>query len=500
LRNCRSSRTGTVALATALSAISFALPAAGGLREAALGAAGNASITISIGSASIVASEKGQPTVTFPVTLSKPATTKVTVSYRTQDGTGRAGRDYDARSGRITFGVDKRTGLTRIDGFVAVAIRPRSSPGGARDFTVRLSNANGANLGNAVGAGTIAPRIRGNALRASAGDMRVFDGAGGGTRMALMRVTLSRPAAHLIAVKYKITGGTAKAKTHFVGPTAGTVWIQPKALGGWVPVKLVSGSVGNAPVQLLYKLTGATSAVISRSTGIVTIVPELSVVSPPPPPPPPPPPGGLVFDDEFNGTSLDASKWEGAWYGSNGPVNGAETACYDPKQNSVSGGYLHMTAVKSGSCGMTYATGFVDSRQSFTFTTGTLTFRAFLPGDSSGVYNWPALWTDGTGTWPQTGESDVMEGLSGHATCTYHSPSGGQGCNAGGSSGWHTYGETVTPGKVVYSYDGQVVGTVTNSTVGYHPHFIIMSNQMGQYGGKAVVPSEMLVDWVRVSK
>lgn len=208
------------------------------------------------------------------------------------------------------------------------------------------------------------------------------------------------------------------------------------------------------------------------------------------------------FSDDFNGSSVDTSKWNQTWYGGVGPVNGSETACYSPAQNSVSGGNLAMTAVASGACGKSYATGFVDTQGKFSFTTGTLEFRAFLPGDGTTVYNWPALWTDGEAKppWPANGESDTMEGLSGHATCTYHSPVGAQGCNVKGTSGWHTYGEVVTPGKVIYYYDGTPVGTVQNPTVGNHPHFLIMSNQMGQYGGPVVTPTTMLVDYVHVTK
>jgi hypothetical protein len=50
----------------------------------------------------------------------------------------------------------------------------------------------------------------------------------------------------------------------------------------------------------------------------------------------------LTFDDEFNGTSLNASKWSTNWFGAPGaitkPVNSAEIAAYDPADVSVSGG------------------------------------------------------------------------------------------------------------------------------------------------------------------
>jgi hypothetical protein len=59
----------------------------------------------------------------------------------------------------------------------------------------------------------------------------------------------------------------------------------------------------------------------------------------------------LVFDEEFNGTALDLTKWNPSWFGSTStqvtqPVNpGSETAAYSPAQVTVSGGYLNLTTI-----------------------------------------------------------------------------------------------------------------------------------------------------------
>jgi beta-glucanase (GH16 family) len=218
------------------------------------------------------------------------------------------------------------------------------------------------------------------------------------------------------------------------------------------------------------------------------------------------PPGHYLFADEFNGRSLDLSKWQPNWLGpDNGavtkPVNGAERSCYDPSQVHVPGdGYLHLTAV-ARSCrannGSTYsyASGLVNTYRSFRFTDGYLEARVWLPGGSS-IKNWPAVWTDGTGTWPSTGESDVMEGLSGKACFHYHSPSGGPGgCAPGSFTGWHTFAEDVHNGVTKYYYDGRYVGTMSSVRA---PHYVILNLGVGGYGGDIEAPSQMLVDYVRV--
>jgi beta-glucanase (GH16 family) len=214
-----------------------------------------------------------------------------------------------------------------------------------------------------------------------------------------------------------------------------------------------------------------------------------------------------LFDDEFNGQALDTGKWQPNWLGGSNtaitkPINGAEKSCYDPRQVSVPGdGYLHLTSTQR-SCrannGTTYAyaSGLVNTNGHFTFTQGHLEARVWLSGNSS-IDNWPAVWTDGTGSWPSTGESDIMEGLSGKACYHYHSPSGGPGgCASGTFTGWHTFGEDVHGGTTTYLYDGVAVGSETNVRA---PHYIILNLGVGGYGANAR-PGEMIVDYVRVTQ
>ena len=212
-----------------------------------------------------------------------------------------------------------------------------------------------------------------------------------------------------------------------------------------------------------------------------------------------------VFDDEFNGTSLDTSTWTPNWLGcagcTTGPVSSSESEAYAPSQVSVGGGSLHLQAVSEPTTvnGTTYPyrSGMVQTDGKAQFTYGAFEARIYLPPSSKGIANWPAFWTDGQ-SWPADGEMDVMEGLSGSACFHFHSPSGGPGgCASGDFTGWHTYGADWEPGSVTYYYDGEEVGRITTGVTSA-PQYLILNNAVGGSGGQSVAPADMQVDYVRV--
>lgn len=214
----------------------------------------------------------------------------------------------------------------------------------------------------------------------------------------------------------------------------------------------------------------------------------------------------LVFDDEFNGTSLDLSKWQPNWLAASDgaispPVNRHEPQCYDPAQVTVSGGYLNLDAVQRQCTdyrGGTrrYASGLIESNGGFNFTFGHAEARMWLPGDSAGTpVNWPAFWSDGQ-SWPRDGEDDIMEVLSRKTCFAYHYSGGVHGsvCTAR-KSGWHTFASDWEPGVVNYFYDGVKVGTFT-SGITSSPHYLILNHALGN--SLIRVPSRVQVDYVRV--
>ena len=220
----------------------------------------------------------------------------------------------------------------------------------------------------------------------------------------------------------------------------------------------------------------------------------------------------VLFEDQFNGTRLDTSKWRPNWLAgsdtaSTKPVSTQEQSCYSPAQVSVGGGSLQLWAsarLCPANNGITYpyAAGMVQTAKDFTFTYGRMTARIWVPPGAGPIRNWPAFWANGTGTWPTTGEINVMEGLRGRACWHFHSTSGGPGgCAAlANPSGWHLFAADWRPGSVTYFYDNVQVGRITTGITGDPMYLVLNLGVSSLQSPPVTLPSVMLVDWVRVTR
>ena len=134
----------------------------------------------------------------------------------------------------------------------------------------------------------------------------------------------------------------------------------------------------------------------------------------------------LVWSDEFDDNNLDTDKWsyqigtgqsEGltAW-GNN------ELQYYTDREENVfiEDGKLHITAHRENYNGMRYTSARLRTLNKGDWQYGRVEVRAKMP-EGQGI--WPAIWmlpTDNSfGTWPKSGEIDIME-LVGHEPETIH--------------------------------------------------------------------------------
>jgi beta-glucanase (GH16 family) len=123
----------------------------------------------------------------------------------------------------------------------------------------------------------------------------------------------------------------------------------------------------------------------------------------------------LVWEDDFDGTQLDLSKWE-AQIGDGCPSlcgwGNNELQYYRSQNATVSGGFLTITAKAEIFGGKAYTSARLRTRDKGDWTRGRFEMRAKMP---IGQGIWPAFWmlpTDNVyGTWAASGEIDIMEYL-----------------------------------------------------------------------------------------
>ena len=95
------------------------------------------------------AREGTDPAVVFTLTLNRASSEEVTVDYATADGTARAGQDFSATSGTLTYAA----GVTEQS--VSVPVLDDATDEGEESFTFTLSNASGALIDDGEATGTI---------------------------------------------------------------------------------------------------------------------------------------------------------------------------------------------------------------------------------------------------------------------------------------------------------------------------------------------------------
>jgi hypothetical protein len=106
--------------------------------------------TIAVSDVTIQEGNSGKKSMVFTVTLTGSTDAPITVQYATQDVTAKAGSDYKAASGTLVFNPGGPSTQT-----VSVAVNGDKNKEVNELFYLRLANANGAVIADAVGRGII---------------------------------------------------------------------------------------------------------------------------------------------------------------------------------------------------------------------------------------------------------------------------------------------------------------------------------------------------------
>ncbi len=213
----------------------------------------------------------------------------------------------------------------------------------------------------------------------------------------------------------------------------------------------------------------------------------------------------LAWNDEFGGTKFDETKWDV-------PENRRRDGYWSRKAISLDGkGHLVMTTLKEGD---RYIDGCVRTKGKFEHAFGYYVARIRLQKQPG---HWSAFWLYNTSV-----NKDADDGRGGTEIDIYEKPWlddrvqqtlhwGGYGKAhksegkvvkvPGMMEGWHTFSLLWLPDQYVFYVDGKETWRTKAGGVCQVPLYIKLSDEVGNWAGdigKAKLPDEFLVDYVRV--
>ena len=243
----------------------------------------------------------------------------------------------------------------------------------------------------------------------------------------------------------------------------------------------------------------------------------------------------LLFNDEFDGKSLDNSKWVTCYNNYSSKFDGCtnygnwESEWYKSSQVRLAMGNLILTAQKQ----KTYGLNKYLQTQEYSYISGMITSGSLRPespakwGHKYGYYEakimspfgqavWPAFWLLPTdNSWPP--EIDVMEIVGSKPNKTLNTffwkdssgntakDSGTYTHNDNLSNDWHVYGLNWQKDRLEWYLDGKLIREVSSANVPKQPMHIVLNLAIGgtlpgQPDRTTPATLQMLVDYVRVYK
>jgi beta-glucanase (GH16 family) len=232
-----------------------------------------------------------------------------------------------------------------------------------------------------------------------------------------------------------------------------------------------------------------------------------------------------MWQDDFNtGTAVDATKWSFET-GGNGWGNNELQYYTNGNNASISGGNLIIAAKKELLQNRDYTSTRMVTKGKGDWLYGRFEIKAKLP---KGRGTWPAIWMlssdNAYGTWPSSGEIDIMEHVGYQQdniycsihTSAYNHTRGTQKTTtkfiAGSTDDFHVYRIDWTPYAVRGFIDGISYFEFLNNNTGFTAwpfnkpfHLLLNVAVGGDWGGvqgvdNSIFPTTMQVDYVKVYK
>ncbi len=213
--------------------------------------------TLTINDVSQNEGDSGTTAYTFTVSLSAASGQQVTTDFATADGTA-GSSDYQAVTGTLTFAPGE-TSQT-----IVVAVNGDTGLEADETFTVNLSSAVNATIGDATGLGTI---VNDDTIAAvSAADVTVNEADG----TATVTLSLSATVAATTSVQVTTSAGTATAGADYTETTTTVTFIAGETQQTF-QIPILQDLLDEADETIMVTLSGAAGLNIDDAQAIVTI-------------------------------------------------------------------------------------------------------------------------------------------------------------------------------------------------------------------------------------
>ena len=336
-------------------------------------------------------------------------------------------------------------------------------------------------------------------------------------------VSLNKPAPKDLTFDYKTVDLEAEAGTDFV-QTEGTASIEKGQTTYSIQIPILTDEDWESDENFWIAYSNGSEVSIPEPFNVITIDNDDTDYNPSDSGYSTPlsyPGFNLVWQDEFDGMSLNTADWN--YETGNSGWGNEESQYYRAGSNNatVGDGYLTITAKEENYGGAPYTSARITTENKQSFKYGRIDIRARVP---FGQGLWPALWMLGdnisTVGWPECGELDIMEMIGGdgyndrtvHGTA--HWNAGGQASHSGSTSvpsgekladEFHVYSMVWDQNSIRWLFDDvQYHNLSIGSLSAFHePHFFIFNIAVegdwpGPVGPNTTFPQYMTVDYVRV--
>lgn len=363
--------------------------------------------------------------------------------------------------------------------------------------------------------------------RISISDVTMPEGNGGTTNFEFT-AKLSNATSKQVTLTYSVVEGTAKAGEDFVAANNQTITFQPSEVEKKIVVSVVADDLKEGDETFTVVVNNASNANVPFSPATGTIVNDDTkiIISNTGYDAPTSYAGyTLAWSDEFNGTSLNLATW--SFQNGNGCPNlcgwgNNELEYYTENNLTLQDGKMIIEARKENVGGSSYTSSKIVSTGKKTFKFGRIDIRAKLP---KGKGIWPALWlmpeSSVYGTWPKSGELDMVELVGHEPNKVYGTLHFGPGPGStqigkiytlpGGTFNdeFHVFSLIWKQDQIQWLVDGNVYGTANKADFGsnnypFNEQFYFIFNLAvgvqwpGSPDASTSFPQWMIVDYVRV--